>query len=406
MIRRLLDLDGAPSTHSRGQALFPHPNPRVESVPEGVVRVAEPCLGAEEQQAVAEVMASGFISSASPVVASFEERLAECCGTTEAIAVTCGTHALDLLMHCFEVGPGDEVIVPAFAFISVGACVARAGARPVFVDVEPSSLNMLPGDVEAAVSPRTRGVIAVHTYGHPAHMDELRDIADRHGIFLLEDACEGLGARVGDQPAGGLGDVAVHSFYANKMMTTGNGGAITTSHSGLAELLRKLRGYSYATNRFFWHGHMPFNVRMSAMQAAVGQAQVQRLEAIVAQRQEMAERYAAALGGISRLTLPGPALGGRHAYWMYTIHVDEHGPSAGAVREALAAAGIETRPAFTPLHVQPVLQDAAAPEQGPFPTSEWAARTGINLPSGSHVGAAEVARVARVLRAVLGENEA
>ena len=364
-----------------------------------IIRVAEPLIGPEEAARVADVVASTLVSSVSPAVGEFEARLAARSGATDAIAVTCGTHALDLLMYALDVGPGDEVIVPALTFISVGATVARAGARPVFADVSRTTLNALPQAVEAAITPRTRGIIGVHTYGHPCDMDALQAIADRHGLFLLEDACEGLGASWRGRPVGGFGDAAVHSFYSNKMMTTGNGGAITTSRPELAALLRELRGYSYAPGRFFWHEHMPFNVRMSGLQAAVGLAQLDRLDALVTHHEWMAQAYADGLAGIPGITQPSPCEEGRHVYWMVTIHVDEaiYGHSAHALRGALAAEAIETRPVFTPLHAQPILQTHAE-GQGAFPNATWASETGINLPSGATLTPDQLARVCSVIR--------
>lgn len=364
-----------------------------------IIRVAEPLIGPQEAAKVAEVLASTLVSSVSPVVSEFEARLASRSGATDAIAVTCGTHALDLLMYALDVGPGDEVIVPALTFISVGATVARAGATPVFAEVSRTSLNILPEAVEAAITPRTRGIIGVHTYGHPCDMDALQALADRHGLFLLEDACEALGGSWRGRPVGSFGDAAVHSFYSNKMMTTGNGGAITTSRPELAALLRELRGYSYAPGRFFWHEHMPFNVRMSGLQAAVGVAQLDRLDALVTHHEWMAEAYAEGLKGVPGVVQPARCEEGRHVYWMVTIHVDaaRYGMTAHELRVVLAADAIETRPVFTPLHVQPVLQ-ASAQGQGPFPNASWAAKTGINLPSGATLTPSQLARVCDVIR--------
>jgi len=253
--------------------------------------------------------------------------------------------------------------------------------------------------VRNAITDKTVGMIPVHTYGHPCAMNELNALANDHGLFVLEDACEALGARTEEAPVGGLGDVGVHSFYANKMITTGNGGALTTNHAELAKLLRELRGYSYSPGRFFWHEHMPFNIRMSALQAAVGTVQLQKLEEIVTQRQWLAIQYQLHLSDLPGITLPTDCSSGRHAYWMYTIHVDpeEAGLDASTLRAILAENGIETRPVFTPLHVQPILQTSAKP-QGPFPASEWAAQTGINLPSSYGLSADQIKAICTVIR--------
>ena len=404
MIDRLVDLDGAASTHPQAGDLLPAANPPIERGG-GVLPVTEPYLGEEELREVMEVLRSGFVSSAGPAVARFEEALARQCATRFASATSSGTAALDLLMTCLDVGPGDEVVVPALAFISVGAVVARAGARPVFAEVDRDSLNVTAETVAPCIGPRTRGVIAVHTYGHPCRMEELRGLADRHGLFLLEDTCEALGATDPGGPAGGLGDAGVHSFYANKMLTTGNGGAVTTSHEGLHERLRALRGYSYAPERFFWHHHLPVNARMSALQAALGTAQLAHLPEILARRQAVADAYAQGLSPVEGLTLPSPPPAGSHAWWMYTVHVEPgaSGLTAPDLRAALALDGIETRPVFSPLHVQPVLQERAAPAQGPFPVAEWAASTGLNLPTSAAMGEAQVERVCAVVRQAFGQ---
>ncbi len=388
----------APSTHLEAPGLVPGPNP-VPNPERPLVRVAEPLLGPEEEAYVEEVMASRFISSASSMLGRFERALARAAGAKAALAVTCGTHALDLLMYCLDVGPGDEVIVPDLTFLSVATCVVRAGARPVFVDVGRESLNVTPGAVQAAVTERTKGIIAAHTYGHPCDLDGLMGLGEAYGLFVIEDCCEALGATLRGRPVGDLGDAAVHSFYANKMMTTGNGGAITTSHPELEAMLRELRGYSYAPGRFFWHSHMPFNVRMSALQAAVGLAQVERLAELVAHHRWLAGQYEAGLRGLPGVKLPAPSVLGEHVYWMYTIHIDEalYGQSAYAVRAALAEEGIETRAVFSPLHVQPILQVGAAPAQGPFPVTSWAALSGINLPSGKTLTQAQIDRVCQVI---------
>ncbi len=267
------------------------------------------------------------------------------------------------------------------------------------MDVERRSLNLDPAGLQGALSPRTRGIIAVHTFGHPCAMDPITAFARAHDLFVIEDACEGLGATYKGRPAGSLGDVAVHSFYANKMITTGNGGGITTSHPELAALLRELRGYSYSDGRLFWHTHLPFNQRISAMQAAVGRVQLARLQEILAGHRRVARGYRARLEGVPGLLLPAEPDEGEHTYWMFTIHIeaDQYGADATTVRRRLAAHGVETRAVFTPLHVQPVLQGPGDP-QGPFPQAEWAAQTGINLPSSPHLNDEELDLICAVLR--------
>ncbi len=396
MLTRLIDPSGAAATHPDSERLMPSPNPAIDRS-DGIIRVMEPWLGEEEKSAVLAAFDSGIVSSASPIVKDFEAALAKTCGTKHAFAVTCGTHALDLVLHCLGVGPGDEVIVPACTFISVGATVARRGARPVYVDVDRTTLNMTAAGVEAAITDRTAGIIPVHTFGQTCDIDAIRAVADPRGLFLLEDACEALGASRGGRPVGGLGDAAVHGFYANKMITTGNGGAITTDSDELAELLADLRGYSYAPERLFWHHHWPFNLRISAMQAAMGTAQLGRLPEIVRRRADMARRYDERLRDVTGLVTPTLTDGG--VCWMYNIHIEPaYGATAAEVRARLGARGVETRAVFAPLHAQPILQERSAPPQGPFPNAEWAAKTGINLPSNPLLTDRELDLICSVLR--------
>ncbi|NOY90229.1 MAG: DegT/DnrJ/EryC1/StrS family aminotransferase [Deltaproteobacteria bacterium] len=396
MLKRLLELRGADASHPDSATLMPAPNPTLNRDHE-VIRVMEPWLGDEEQARLLATMRGGIISSAGPAVREFEVALARACGTEHAFALSCGTHALELALHCLEVGPGDEVIVPAFAFISVGAAVARRGARPVFVDVDAATLNLDASLLSAAITQRTRGLIAVHTYGQMCDMDAICHVADEHELFVLEDACEAMGCRLGGRAAGGLGDVAVHSFYANKMITTGNGGAITTDSDELAALVADLRGYSYAPERFFWHHHLPFNMRMSALSAAVGVAQLERLPDLVAARRALGRRYRERLSQIPGLILPVFARGS--VPWMYTVQLeDTYADDVAGLRARLAARGVETRPAFAPLHVQPVLQRAAEPVQGPFPKAEWASQTGLNLPSDPRLTDAQLDLICEVVR--------
>lgn len=387
----------AEGTDQGAVALRPPAEPAIDRARADFVAVAAPSVGALELEAVSEVLRSGLVSSAGPAVERFEARLAQRCGTEHAVALATGTRALELLMYALDVGEGDEIVVPALTFVSVGWAVAAAGATPVYVDVDPGSLNMDLRALEGAITERTRGIVAVHTFGHPCDVGAVKQIADRARLFVIEDACEALGATLRGAPVGGLGDAAVHSFYANKMMTTGNGGAVTTSHGELAASLRRLRGYSTEPGYHFWHPDPPFNARMTALQAALGDAQLQRLDELVAMRESLAARYSDALRGIDGVRLPAPCAIGRHTYWMYTIHVDEerYGADAASVRTRLAAHGLETRAVFTPLHAQPILARGPLPS---FPVAEWAARTGINLPSGPHVRDEHVERVARVLR--------
>jgi perosamine synthetase len=291
------------------------------------------------------------------------------------------------------VGPGDEVLVPAFTMIATPNAVRYTGATPVLVDAEPVTWNLDVAQVEAKVGPRTRGIIAVHTYGHPADVDGLREIARRHGLFLLEDAAEAHGASYRGRRVGSLADAATFSFYGNKIVTTGEGGMVTTNDGPLARHTRRLRDHAFSDERHFWHRHLGFNYRMTNLQAAVGLAQTERLAGLVELRRRNRRHYDERLRGVRGLTLPPEAPDVRSVFWMYAVCVeDDFGCSRDELRERLAARGIETRTFFIPIHLQPIYR-AEYRDQG-YPVAEELCRKGLYLPSGPTLTEADIEYVA------------
>jgi perosamine synthetase len=383
---------------ARVRALLPARDPVLRTDAGPVIPVSQPLLDGNELRYVEQAIRSGWISSGGPFVRAFEERFAALTGCTHAIACSSGTTALHLALAALGIGPGDEVIVPAFTMIASANAVAYTGATPVFVDAEPAAWNLDPAAVAAAVTSRTRAVVVVHTYGAPAEMDAIRAVATRHGLAVVEDAAEAHGAAYRGRPVGSLGDAATFSFYANKIVTTGEGGMVTTSDARFARVARRLRDHAFSEDHHFWHRYRGFNYRMTNLQAAVGVAQLERYDELVARRRRLAERYTHALRDLDGLTLPREQPGTTNVFWMYALLVgDAFGCTRDALRAALAEAGIETRTTFIPLHLQPIYREGR--RELVFPVAEDLCARGLYLPTSAALGEDEIARVVAAVRA-------
>lgn len=352
--------------------------------------VAEPWLGEKEVMYVTECVLTGWVSSAGKFVTEFETSFAEFCGSRHAIAVSNGTSALHLALLALGVGEGDEVIVPALTFIATANAVAYTGATPVVVDSEPGTWNIDSVRVEEAITPRTKGIIAVHLYGHPADMDALADVADRHHLFIVEDAAEAHGARYKGRRVGSIGAIGAFSFYGNKIITTGEGGMITTDRSDLVDRIRMLRDHGMASDKRYWHPVVGYNYRLTNLQAALGVAQMEKVEAILSSKKRLALAYDEGLRDVPGLTLPPKAAWGDPVYWLYSVLIDPErfGQTRDDVMGQLAEKGIETRPVFVPLHQQPIYRDLNS-----RPVAERLADRGLSLPSAVGLKPTEISRV-------------
>jgi len=341
--------------------------------------LAQPFLSGNEKKYVDECLDTTWISSIGRFVPSFENRFAEFCGVDHAVACNTGTAALHLALLGLGVGPGDEVIVPTLTFVATANAVRYCGGTPVFVDSEPVTMNLDPERIEARISARTKGIVAVHLYGHPADMDPILAIARRRGLFVLEDAAEAHGATYRGRRTGGLGDAATFSFFGNKIITTGEGGMVTTNSAALAARIRLLRGQGMDPSRRYWFDVIGYNYRMTNIEAAIGLAQVEQLDLHVAARRQVADwysRYLAGCSGFVRLPLQQPFA--THAYWMYTILLDEAvRMDRDAFTDALSDLGVETRPVFYPMHVLPPYEEPVAD----YPVADALARRGVSLPT-------------------------
>jgi len=366
-----------------------------------IIPVCEPTLAGNEERYLLECVRSNWISSAGRFVPLFEKSFAEFCGTRHAVACTSGTAALQLALYTLGIAPGDEVIIPTFTMVATASTVRHCGATPVFVDAEPRTWNIDVARIRAAITPRTKAIVPVHTYGHPADMDPIREIAREHGLLVVEDAAEAHGATYQGRPVGSLGDCACFSFYANKIITTGEGGMITTDDEELAQKARNIRDHAFSKERHFWHRVVAHNFRMTNMQAAVGVAQMERAAWLVEGRIENARRYAARLSRLPGLTLPPATPGVQDVYWMYSVLIeDEFGATRDEVRRYLADRAIETRTFFIPMHLQPIYFRPEYP--GRFPVAERLCERGLYLPSSSSLAEDDIERVCSAIEELAG----
>lgn len=363
------------------------------------IPVAQPRLAGNERKYVLDCLDTSWISSNGKYIVEFERTFAEFCGVRHAIATNNGTTALHLALVALGVAPGDEVIVPTVTYIATANAVRYCGATPVLVDVCADTMNIDPAAIEARITPRTRGIIPVHLYGHPADMDAINEIAHRHKLWVVEDAAEAHGADVRGRRVGGLGTCATFSFFGNKIVTTGEGGMITTDDDELAAKLRLHRGQGMDPQRRYWFPVVGYNYRMTNIQAAIGLAQMEVVDEALAGRDQLAQWYDDALAGLAdKLVLPKPHAWAHQVYWMYNIFLREGDEARrNDVMAALDAAGIETRPVFYPMHVMPPYREEAS-----YPVADLWAQRGINLPTHLDVTREDVSRIAKALAAALG----
>jgi perosamine synthetase len=370
---------------------------------ESFVPVNEPLLDGNEKKYLVECIDSGWISSEGPFVVRFEREFAARVGRQYGIAVSNGSVAIDAAVAALDIGEGDEVIMPAFTIISCAAAVVRAGARPVLVDSDATTWNMDVSQIEAKITPRTKAIMVVHIYGLPVDMAPLMEIAERHGLAVIEDAAEMHGQTCAGRPCGSFGRLSTFSFYPNKHVTTGEGGMIVTDDAALAERCRGLRNLCFEPGRRFVHEELGWNFRMTNMQAALGVAQLERLDEFVARKRRMGESYSRLLEGVPHLQLPlAETAYAKNIYWVYGVVLDPDVrlDANGAMRR-FAERKIGTRPFFWPMHEQPVFRKRGWFEGERYPVAERLARYGFYLPSGMALTAAQIEHVASVARDVL-----
>lgn len=365
--------------------------------------LVEPSLGGNELAYVSECIRTNWISSQGNFVTRFEELFAEYHGVAEAVSVSSGTTALHLALVAMGIGDGDEVIVPNLTFGATANAVVHARAKPVFVDINPGDWTISPADIAAKITPATKAIIPVHLYGLPACMDAIGSIAEEHGILVLEDCAESLGARFEDRLTGTFGYASAFSFFANKTITTGEGGMILTEDQELAERMRLLRDHGMNKGRRYWHEEPGFNYRITNMQSAVGCAQMERLDKFLEHRQEIGSLYRERLGAIEGINLQEFGTDRKSSFWLYSVVLDESCElDRDELMHELEREGIESRPMFYPLDQQPAYRDFVRGGGNSLcPESHRIASRGLSLPTSNHMKLDEAERVCRTMEKIL-----
>ena len=366
------------------------------------IPVFSPSLGQQEMDNVIEAVQTGAISGTySRYIGEFEEGFAHYCEAEYGVTTTSGTTALHLALVAHGVGPGDEVILSTSTNIATCLAVVYAGATPVVVDAERRTWNMDVRLVEPLITPKTKAIMPVHIYGHPVDMDPLLALAEQHGLLIVEDAAEAHGAEYKGRKVGALKDSGCFSFYANKVITTGEGGMIVTNDAAMAEHARTLRDLAFLKEKRFLHRDLGFNYRMSNLHAALGVAQLGRIDSIIERKRQIARRYSELLTGVEGLTLPVEEPWAKNVYWMYALLAeDSFGVSRDEVMAALSARGVETRTFFIGMHAQPAFHKMGLLVDQECPVADDLAERGLYLPSGLGLTDDEIAYVCDALKAI------
>ena len=366
-----------------------------------MIRVCEPFIGSRELELVTDCIKTNWISSRGRYVDEFEEKFARYCGCQYGIGTTSGTTALHLAISSLGIGKGDEVIVPAFTMVSTVFAIVYNGATPVLVDSEPETWNIDVNRIEERITPRTKAILPVHLYGHPCDMDPILKIASAHNLLVIEDAAEAHGADYKGRKAGGMGDVGCFSFYANKIITTGEGGMVVTNNEETAERARTLKDLAFSREKRFLHTDLGFNYRMTNIEAALGLAQFERIEELVEMRRRNARFYNSLLKDVAGVRLPIEKEWAKNVNWMYSILIeDEFGMSRDRLMEELKQRGIETRALFIPMHQQPVFLDMGLFHGESYPIAEDLSQRGLYLPSSSGLKEEEMSHICQAIREI------
>ena len=361
--------------------------------------VTEPYLGGNELKYVSDCITSNWISSQGHYITRFEDSLSKYLSVEHSVATSSGTTALHLALVSLGIGTGDEVIVPTLTFAACANVILQCGATPVFADISKDSWTIDPVLIEGLITEQTKAIMPVHLYGHPSDMDPILDIARKNDLYVIEDCAESLGATYKDRLTGTFGHVACFSFFANKVITTGEGGMLVTDDKAIMERARILRDHGMSKTKRYWNEFAGFNYRMTNMQAAIGVAQMEKIDNFLARRRDITDRYNANLSGINGLTLPPEKEWAKNIFWLYTILLDanELGISIEDLTERLKQKGIETRPVFHPLHLQPPYPKG----DGLLKVSEDVSKRGMSLPTGNDITIEDIDKVTVAIRSII-----
>lgn len=365
------------------------------------VPVNEPIVSDKAKEYVNDALNTGWISSAGTYIDKFETAFADYLGVKHATTVSNGTTALHLALEAVGVSEGDEVIIPNLTIISCAAAVIYLGARPVFVDVEENTGNIDPSLIEAAITPKSKAIMVVDLYGHPADFDAIRNIANKHNLPIIEDAAEAHGAEYKGKKAGSLGDIATFSFYANKILTTGEGGMVVTNNDEWIETIKQKKNLCHSPGKRFWHEEIGYNYRLTNLQAALGFGHLEEIDRFIAKKLEMVKKYTEGLKKLSALKLPSQEEYAKSVYWMYNIELTNEAPfDRETFCAKLKAKGVDTRTYFYPMHEQPVLSKFVQPGTS-YPVSKHLSEVGLYLPSGLAITDEQIAHIIKTVKEVL-----
>jgi len=358
--------------------------------------VMEPQIGSTELQYISECILTGWVSSTGKFVTEFESMFADFCGAKYAVATSNGTTALHLALLSLNIGKGDEVIVPTLTFIATANAVTYTGAKPVFIDCNPKDWTIDTDKIEEKITPKTKAIIPVHLYGQPAHMDKIHEIATKYKLAVIEDAAQAHGALYKTFRVGLINstDIGCFSFFGNKIVTTGEGGMVVTNQENLKEKIQILRDHGMSKDQRYFHKVLGYNYRMTNMQAAIGVAQMEKIDTILQQKQILANQYKKALENIPGLTLPIEKSYSKSVCWLYSILVDksEFGIDRDNLMDVLKKNNIDTRPLFIPVHQQPIYNTGQS-----LPVAERISSSGLSLPSSINLSENDINYVATVI---------
>ncbi|MEK7513682.1 MAG: DegT/DnrJ/EryC1/StrS family aminotransferase [Patescibacteria group bacterium] len=361
-----------------------------------IIPVCEPSLNAKAFEYVKKALQTNWISSRGDFLEKFEQLFAKKVGAKYAVAVNSGTSALHLALATLGIEPIDEVIVPTYTMISSAFAVSYLGAKPVFVDCD-DYYQIDPNLIEAAITKKTKAIMPVHIYGHPADMDKIEKIAKKYKLAVIYDAAESHGAKYKNKEIGGRGLASCYSFYANKIITTGEGGMVVSNNKAFIELARNLKDVAFSTERHFWHKRLGYNFRMTNITAAVGLAQTEQYDKLVKARIDHAKYYMKNLAKVKGIKFPKTAPWAKNAFWMFGFEVmPEFGMTRDKLRQFMAKMGVETRTYFVPLHLQPYYYKENKDKI--FPVAEGLSERGLYIPSASSLSKIQMDRVIRVIK--------
>lgn len=358
-----------------------------------MIPVAEPSLDGNELKYVADCVKTGWVSSSGDYIKKFQEGFSKYCGVKYGVAVANGTVALHLALESLGIKKGDEVIIPSLTFVATANTVKYTGAKPVFIDSEPRTWNIDPEKIKEKITTKTKVIMPVHLYGHPCNMDRIKEIAEKHNIAIIEDAAEAHGAEYKNKKIGSLSDISCFSFYGNKILTTGEGGMCLTNDKKIAEKIEQLKDHGMSKERKYYHHNLGYNYRLTNIQAAIGLAQLEKIEKTIEIKRKNAQLYNSLLKDIKNVTLPIEEPWAKNVYWMYSILIEKNYKlKRDELITKLKNEGIETRPFFIPLHKMPYLDEGLK-----LPIAEELGEKGINLPSSTKLTKEQIEKISETI---------